>query len=393
MEDSVAASAEATETQAAGLLRRFSPDPERQRKARQYAATSRCFFAAELVLGACFLIFLLLSGLSLWLRDLLGFPLPLQAAAYFVAVMACYGIVAAPITYYMGYVVPHRYGLSHQTFGSWLWDLEKGGFLALMLGTVAVVVVYWLLAVFPEIWWLLAAAFLSFFSVVLTHLAPLVVIPLFFKQEPLEDADLARRLVSLAQRAHTKVCGVFVLDLSRKATAANAALMGLGNTRRIVLTDTLFGQHSPDEIEVIVAHELGHHAHRDIARLIVVQTGLILLSFCLADLVLRAAVPMLGFAGIADVASLPLFALVLVVFSLIVRPLDNAYSRRLERLADLFALKLTGNREAFVSMMTKLTDQNLSEAEPGRWVELFFYSHPPYAKRVTLAAEYSVGIG
>lgn len=389
MAGSVPPRSEPAERDMAGLLEKYSPDEERQRTSRQYAATSRRLFFAELALGGLFLIFLLISGPSLWLRNLFDFPLLAQAAAYFVTVMVSCSILAAPLTYYAGFVLPHRYGLSHQSLRSWLWDLAKGGFLCLLLGTLIMVVVYWFLATYSEVWWLLAGGFLILFSVILAHLSPLIIVPLFFKQKLLEDADLTQRLLSLAGRARTRVGGVFVLDVSRKATIANAALMGLGNTRRIVLSDTLFGQYSPDEIEVIVAHELGHHVHKDIARLIAVQSGVILLSLYLANLVLKTSIPTFGFSSIADVAAFPLLVLVLAGFSLIIRPLDNAYSRHVESLADRFALKITANAEAFVSMMTKLTDQNLAEAEPSRWVELFFYSHPPYAKRVALAARYA----
>ncbi|MBI2910475.1 MAG: M48 family metallopeptidase [Chloroflexi bacterium] len=367
----------------------YSPDEERQRRSREYAALSRRLFFAELALGVAALLFLLFTGLSAWLRNLYSFPLPAQVAAYFLTVAVGYSLVASPMTYYAGFVLPHRYGLSHQSLGSWLWDLAKGGLVGLGLGSLAMVAVYWFLAAFPEIWWLLAAAFLISFSVVLSHLAPILITPLFYKQKPLDDAELSRRLVSLARRAGTEVRGAFVLDFSRKVTEANAALMGLANTRRIVLSDTLLGEYSADEIEVIVAHELGHHVHRDIPRLILFQSVTILASFYLAGLVLKMAVPFFGFGGIADVAAFPLFVLVVAGFNLAIRPLDNAYSQGIESLADRFALRLTENPRAFISMITKLTDQNLSEAEPSRWVEIFFYSHPPYGKRVALARHYA----
>ena len=251
------------------------------------------------------------------------------------------------------------------------------------------VVVYWFLAGFPGIWWLLGAAFVILLAVVMSNLAPILILPLFFKLKPLADEELVRRLTELTQRAGKKVRGAFTMDLSSKSTTANAALMGWGSTRRIVLSDTLLHKYSPEEIEVVLAHELGHHAHNDIGKLIAVQSAFIVVGFYLVDLVLRASVPKMGFSGISDVAAFPLLALVIGAFALLLQPLTNAYSRHIESEADDYAIRMTGNPDAFISMMSKLADQNLSEAQPSRWVEIFFYDHPPYRKRVERAQAYS----
>ncbi len=178
------------------------------------------------------------------------------------------------------------------------------------------------------------------------------------------------------------------MDFSSKGTTANAMLAGLGDTRRIILSDTLLQQYTPEEIEVILAHELGHHTHRDISKLIALQGMIFLVAFYLADLALKAGVSFLGYRDIADVAVFPLLVLVLAAFSLVISPLVNCYNRRLEASADKAALELTANPGAFVIAMTKLTDQNLSVANPGRLVEVLFYDHPPYFRRVDLARHY-----
>jgi STE24 endopeptidase len=249
------------------------------------------------------------------------------------------------------------------------------------------VLVYWLLGSF-DLWWLFAAAFLILFSVAMTSLAPILIVPLFYKLEPLADANLRERLMRLAERAKTKVRGIFTINLSSKATTGNAALMGLGNTRRIVLGDTILDRYSPEEVEVIVAHELGHHVHSDVAKLIALQAATTLVGLYVVHLVLKGSVSYFGFSGIADVAAFPLLALVLGAFGLLLEPLSNALSRRLEGAADEYALALTDNPQGFTTMMTKLTDQNLSEVQPSRWVELFFYDHPPYWRRVAQARQY-----
>jgi STE24 endopeptidase len=318
----------------------------------------------------------------------LDFPQSARVALYFLIVMVSYGIISTPLDFYSGFVLPHRYGLSCQSLRSWLADEAKGGILALALGTGLVVVIYLCLQEFPQTWWLLAFAFVVLVSVVLTNLAPVLILPLFFKTKPLDDPELRKRLLSLAERSQTKIRDIFQINFSSKTTAGNAMLMGWGNTRRIVISDTMLQRYAPEEIEVVMAHELGHHRHGDIVRLILVQSALMLLGFYLVNLVLNRAVSGLNLESVSDVAALPLLALVLAAFTLVLSPLANAYNRHLEEAADRFSLAATANPEAFATMLTKLTDQNLSESEPSWWSELLFYDHPPYSKRLETANRY-----
>ena len=363
-------------------------DSQRQEKAREYAGITRRLFFVDLALGAVFLLVLLFSGLSSGLRNLLDFPQSARVALYFLIVVVSYGIVSTPLGFYSGFVLPHRYGLSCQSLRSWLADAAKGGILALALGTGLVVVIYLCLQEFPQTWWLLAFAFVVLVSVILTNLAPVLILPLFFKTKPLDDPELRKRLLSLAERSQTNIRDIFQINFSSKTTAGNAMLMGWGNTRRIVISDTMLQRYAPEEIEVVMAHELGHHRHGDIVRLILVQSALMLLGFYLVNLVLNRAVSGLNFEGVSDVAALPLLALVLAAFTLVLSPLANAYNRHIEEAADRFSLAATANPEAFATMLTKLTDQNLSESEPSKWAEFLFYDHPPYSKRLELANRY-----
>jgi len=365
-----------------------APDSLRQEKAREYARLMRRLFFVDLALGAIVLLVFLFSGLSTGLRNLLDLPQSARVALYFLILMASYGFLSVPLGVYRGFILPHRYGLSHQSLRSWLADEVKGVILALVLGTALVVVIYLFLQEFPRTWWLLAFALVVLVTVILSNLAPVLILPLFFKTEPLADAELRRRLLSLAERSETKIRDVFQINFSSKTTSGNAMLMGWGNTRRIVLSDTLLQRYTPEEIEVVMAHELGHHRHGDIARLIAVQSALVLAGFYLVNLVLSRAVPGLDLYGISDVAAFPLLVLVLASFVMLLSPLANAYSRHLEESADRYSLDATANPEAFATMLTKLTDQNLAESQPGRWTELLFYDHPPYYKRVELARRY-----
>jgi len=361
----------------------------RQEKAKEYARASRRLFFADLVLGGILLLLLVFSGLSLRLAGLLTLPVVPAVTIYFIILMVVYKFLSAPLSYYGGFVLSHRYGLSTQKFNSWLGDQAKAGILSLILGAGTVAVVYWFITGFPSIWWLLSWGAIVLLSLILTNLAPIIIVPLFFKMKPLGDADLKLRLEQLLQRAQTKVHGVYVIELSSKGTTANAALMGLGNTKRIVVSDTLLQQYSPSEIEIITAHELGHHLHSDTFRLLVIHSAIWLIGFYIADLALKASVMPLGFSGISDIAALPLLMLILAIFSLLVVPMVNTYSRHLETAADEYALRLTDDPKSFITTMTKLTDQNLSEAQPSRWVELLMYDHPSYTERVEHARYYS----
>jgi STE24 endopeptidase len=294
----------------------------------------------------------------------------------------------SPLSYYRGYIVPHRYGLSTESLSGWIIDKIKASLIGLVISTLVIICVYWLLTIAPNFWWLWTGLFLLLLTILLTRITPTLLITIFFKLERLKDSDLEARLTAMAERAGTPVCGVFTINLSSKSTTANAMLAGLGSTRRIILSDTLLEHYSPDEIEVILAHELGHHLHRDIIKMIIIQSVTALLIFYLIHLSLNATVGALGISAVSDAVTVPLLILFLALMGAIITPLLNTYSRYIERAADKVALQMTPNPHAFITAMTKLTDQNLSEAQPSRLVELLFYDHPSYAKRVNMAYSY-----
>jgi STE24 endopeptidase len=165
--------------------------------------------------------------------------------------------------------------------------------------------------------------------------------------------------------------------------------MGLGKTRRIVLGDTLLDEFEHDEIETVMAHEMGHLVHKDMPLLVAVNSLLILISFGLAHLVLSWGVGTLGLESVADPAGLPVLGLTIAVVSLIAMPLGNAFSRWRERMADRYSLEMTGKPQAFADAMTRLANQNLGEVDPERWVVILLYSHPPIGERVKAANSFS----
>ena len=363
-------------------------NPERQQLAKEYAAIRRKLLVADLAFSAVYVLFWVFSGLSPWLRDLVHqvalnpwLSLPLFALGFGLP----YSILSAPMDFYSGYVLPHKYGQSTQPLMAWLVDQVKGLAVGGVLGLIVLEIVYAVLSAAPQTWWLWAAIFMLFFTVILSNLAPILIFPLFFKYKPLDNAELIQRLTHLAEQAGARVKGVYTFDMSSKTVAANAAVMGIGNTRRIVLGDTLVENFTNDEIETVLAHELGHHVHKDIPLGIVIQSLLTLVGFWLADGVMRWGVSAFGYTGLNDPATLPLLIVALALFGLVTMPIGNSWSRRREVMADRYALETTRNPQAFISAMTRLANQNLAEAEPPAWVEFLLHSHPSIHKRVAMA--------
>jgi STE24 endopeptidase len=234
-------------------------------------------------------------------------------------------------------------------------------------------------------WWLIAAVVFFVVGIALTALFPVLIVPLFYRLTRLADAALEGRLLALAARAGVAVIGVWVVDQSRKSRTANAAVVGLGRTRRIILFDTLASAFGIDEIEAVLAHELGHHVHGDVRRGLLVQGALTLATFGLTDVLLRAGVPLWGLQGPADPAGLPWLALTLMVLGAVRLPLANGFSRWIERQADDFALALTRNPVAFIGAMERLGTLNLAERRPHRLKEILLYSHPALDRRIARA--------
>jgi Zn-dependent protease with chaperone function len=359
-----------------------SPETQRYNRIRRWLGI------ADFLVGLVFLIVLLVTGWSGWLRDIAyraGFQnYSLSLFIYLLLLLVISKVLGIGLDYY-GFALERRFKLSTQRFQSWIWDEFKGFLLGLVLGTVVVEVLYFTLRQWPQHWWVLAWALFMGLFIILAQLAPVILFPIFYKFEPLDNEDLRRRLVVLSERAGTRVRGVYRWKLSEKSKKANAALTGLGATRRIILADTLLDNYSPDEIEAVLAHELGHHVHRHILKSIFVQAGITLFGFWAANWALHYAVDQHMFEELSDFANLPLLALVSVVLSFLLMPALNAYSRFNERQADRYAFESIASVEPFISSMNKLAEQNLAERTPSKWVEWFFHSHPAISRRLAAA--------
>lgn len=368
-------------------------DPERQQQAKRYARVQRQFLLLDLLLGTALLLIWLLTGwsasLRTWIYSWTQNPW-LAVLAYGVIFGAVFTLADLPLSFYSGFILPDRFQQSNQTLKGWVLDTIKSLGLGLVLGGFVLEVVYLLLRSAPEYWWLWAAGFLLLLNVIVANLAPIVLFPIFFSFKPLEgdNLDLQERLIQLAEKSGIDVIGVFSFDMSRRTKSANAGLTGLGNTRRIILGDTLLDEFSADEVETILAHELGHQVNHDIPLGMAFQTLLTLAGLYLTSLGLKGTLGYFGFESLSDLAALPLFGLFLGAYGLITMPFSNAFSRSREVLADRFALAITGKGDAYADALIRLSNQNLAEVDPEPWVEFLLYSHPALGKRIQMAKSY-----
>ena len=359
------------------------------------------------VIQAVMVLTLLFGGTSLVLRDLAvsvttGTPSGGGAVAvYVLLVFAIIEVATLPVDLYRTFVLERRYGLSSESFKVWAADHIKAVVISLVVALAAAEVMYFSLERWPRWWWAastvssapantlwsVTASTVAFIAamVVVARITPVVLLPVFYRFRPLDRPALQKRLVSLSERAGLPVLGVFEWGLGEKTRRANAALVGTGRTRRILLSDTLLAEYTDDEIEVILAHELGHHAHRDIRTGLLLESALIAISFAVAASVPQTFWRFFRFDGPADVAGLPLLLVVAGVVSLATRPALNALSRRNEHRADQFALTMTERPDAFVSAMRRLAAQNLAEERPSPAALWLFHSHPPFEQRIQAA--------
>ena len=357
---------------------------------RKYETAKYIVSAAGFVLNTILLIYLLVSSWSFKIRDFAEQIAPaslpsMVVLGYFSVIGILFAVLHLPLDFISGYILEHRFGLSRQTRRGWASDQLKGLLLGAGLGLIAAETVYYLLRYHTDRWWIYASFLFVGFFVLIANLAPVLLLPLFFKFTPVENEELRRRIDRLANRAGIRLCGIFEWSLGEKTRKANAAVVGWGNTRRILVSDTLLKNFPVEEIEVILAHEFCHHAKAHIWWGMGLQAVLTFASFFVMDQTVRRVAS--TFQGPWDVANFPVLALSGVVLSLLVLPGLNAFSRALEKAADRYALDVTGDALAFVSSMEKLADLNLANKSPNKVIEFIFYSHPSIENRIKLAAD------
>lgn len=333
---------------------------------------------------------LLARPLDAWLQTypLLEENWSLRLTALFLIVTGLHVVVSFSLSFYSGHVLEHKFQLSTQTFGEWLWRYTKRILLSAALSLCVVLGLYWMIWTLGGWWWLAAAGAFFVVSVVLGQLTPVLILPLFYRIKKLDSPDLTERISRLAEGTGLSIEGVYRMDLSEETVKANAMLAGMGHTRRVLLGDTLLDGFQPDEIEVIFAHEIGHHVFRHIWKIMVAGLFYSAAGFLVCDRLLAAWVSRGG--GTIDytrlpVDTLPLMLLILTLLAMLFEPIQSAVSRHFERQADRYALERTGLNDAYRSAFRKLAKLNKDDPTP-HWLDvLLFHSHPPVAQRLAMA--------
>ncbi|HMN47642.1 MAG TPA: M48 family metallopeptidase [Ignavibacteriaceae bacterium] len=291
-------------------------------------------------------------------------------------------VLFMPINIYSGFYLEHKYKLSNQTFYKYFFENFKSVLVGLVIGIPILLLFFFVINQFGDLWWLVFASAMFLISVVLSQLFPILILPIFYKIIPLNDEELKTRISNLAKGAGIKVENVFTFDMSKNTKKANAAFTGLGKTKRIILGDTLLNNYSKDEIETVIAHELGHYKHKHILKNILFGTISSFLTFFIISILYKSSLSWFDFESITQIAALPLLSLWAMIIGLIQTPIGNLLSRKFEYEADRYAIESTHKPESFINTLNKLTDQNLGDREPHPFVEWFFYSHPSIKNRV-----------
>jgi STE24 endopeptidase len=360
-------------------------------RAKKYTKAKRIISVAGTIIFTGLIVYLIISGLTITLKNI--------AYSYtsndYIAVLIFLGIIGAaesiislPMDFYSGYILEHKYELSNQTVVKYFIEKLKGFALGLVIGIPLLLIFYFILSHHPQTWWFIFGIILFIFSIILGRLAPTLIMPLFYKFKPLENEDLKERIMKLSEDTGVKVNGIYTFDMSKNTKKANAAFTGIGKSKRIILGDTLLEKFSADEIEMVLAHEMGHYSKKHIIKLMTVSTILTFTGLYLTSVLYTKMYSVLGYTGPADIAALPLLFLILSIYGLVTSPLTNILSRKFEWEADSFALEATKNKIAFITTMKKLADQNLAEKKPNKIIEFLFHSHPSIEKRIEFGKNY-----
>jgi len=368
---------------------REQPAPEKSdqlaRRSKRYQRCKLALGITEWAVEMLLLIGLLASGGTTALRDLAGrFSANAWAIVllYLIPIGLLFTLVSMAFSATRTFLVDRRFGLSTASFGVWLADQLKGMALGGFFWLAGIEILYALLRHFPNAWWIWAGIAFSLIFVLLAQLAPILIFPLFYRFTQITDSEITGRLERLAARAGTRIRGVFEVNLSRKTRAANAALVGFGRTRRILLADNLLDNFTLDEIETVLAHEFAHHTQHHLPKAVAIQTATFFLLFYGIHVVLRGVGDHWGLRGAADIAALPLVALAATVLGLVLLPLTNGLLRHFERNADGYALDVATHPRAFCSALLRLAQINLADRYPNRLVEWIFYTHPSIGSRI-----------
>lgn len=362
-----------------------------EKKAKAYWRYKNLFRILNLIILLSFLSAIQFTGISSQLKKTAfsihgNFYIVLEA--YLLLLSLIYSVLTAPLNFFEGFVIEHAFSLSNLTFAAWLKNELKQGVISFFIFSILIQLLYAIPKAFPANWWVITPLLWIALSVLLAKIFPVAIIPLFYKCNALPETGLRDKILELARRFNIKVLDVFEINFSAKTKKSNAAITGWGNTRRVILADNLINEFTPEEVGVVVAHEMAHYKLRHIWKLLGSSGISTILFFYLLNLVAQDLASALGARDPFDIALFPALSLLFTIYGIVTSPIQNAISRKLEKDADLLALKMTMFKCPFISLMERLAEKNLSDKDPNRVIEFLFYDHPPIAKRIELAKRF-----
>ena len=362
-------------------------DKEKQLQAKRYEKEKRLLGLASMTLSLVILLSFYFSGLSAWLANLhIGNSIIWTFLLYVLSFQMISVFFGLPLSFYSSYIHEHKWSFSNHTVKSWLWEQIKGFLVGLILMLILLGLLFWIMAVYPQNWWLIAGLVFAFVSVVMATIFPVLILPIFNKYTPVENKELANTLERILSEGGLRSSGFFKEDMSRQTKKENAFLAGLGKTRRVVLGDNLMENMSVPEIESIIAHEVGHYKNRHIWKNLVIGTLEGVVAFFILNLAMRSIFAQFLSSTSWNLTLFPVFVILAGGISAFVfSPFSNALSRYFEKKADRYALESIQDKKAFMTAMAGLADRNLSNAYPEWWVKLLYYSHPPVGERLAMA--------
>lgn len=359
-------------------------------RTRLYSRQKHRLAIFSMVFGPVVLFLFMASGLTVIIKEvsLITAYEYINLIIFTLITSLIYYTLMLPIHYYSGFMLEHKFSLSNQTLKDWIKREIKEGVVSFAVGAPIVLALYLFLKFRPFDWWLWSAILWFLASIILTKFAPILIVPIFYKYSPIKNDELKQRLIQLVSNHGFNTDDVYEINISKDTKKANAALMGLGKQKRIVLCDTLMQNFTNEEIESVMAHELGHHKLKHTLKLITASGASTIVSFLFTNLIFLRLHNTFGYEHFYDYESLVLIYFIMSVLNLFILPISNAFTRKLEKDADVFALKAAENPNAFISMMQKLAHQNLSDVDPGKFYEIILYNHPPISRRIALAESF-----
>lgn len=365
-------------------------DKEKQLQAKRYEKEKRLLGLASMTLSLVILLGFYFSGLSALLANLqIGNSIIWTFLLYVLSFQTILIFFGLPLSFYSGYIHEHKWNFSNLTVKSWLWEQLKGFLVGLILMIILLGLLFWIMAAYPQSWWLIAGLAFAFVSVILATIFPVVILPIFNKYTPVKNKELTDTLERILSEGGLRSSGFFKEDMSRQTKKENAFLAGLGKTRRVVLGDNLMENMSVPEIESIIAHEVGHYKNRHIWKNLVIGTLEGMIAFFILNLAMRSIFSQFLTSTGWNLTLFPVFVILAGSISVFLfSPFSNALSRYFEKRADRYALENIQDKKAFMTAMAGLADRNLSNAYPEWWVKLLYYSHPPVGERLAMAENY-----